>query len=141
MGYFGGRMTEVSKEAVGNAALIAKQQELQAQLKKIQDVLGTSKKARETKDALKLNKNGGLYFKDSALRAVSQKDGKEYCPSFNLNFEQARALFNNQEVIEKVRAFVNDDDNRKQSMLMYQQKIINESSDTEVEEDSEEAAS
>jgi len=67
-------------------------------------------KKREVKRVITVNKNGGLFFKDPEFKAWSAKKSKEYIAGINMDMKIARQLFNNPELLEEIREFINQDD-------------------------------
>lgn len=68
------------------------------------------RKQREVKRVITVNKNGGLYVKDPTFKAWSDKKNKEYVAGLNMDMKVARELFNNEELLQEIRNFINQDD-------------------------------
>jgi len=71
--------------------------------------LSVRKKA-EVKRTISVNKNGGLYVKDPTFKAWSKTKNKEYTAGLNIDMNVARALFNNPELLEEIKTFINKSD-------------------------------
>ena len=77
----------------------------------------TVAKKREVKRTITVNKNGGLFFKDPNFKAWSHKKQKEYVAGINMDMSIARELFNNEELLQEIRDFVNQSDERLEALL------------------------
>lgn len=82
--------------------------ELQKQLmtlaKSFPDLAKTAKKTPRAQ-VIKKNKHGGLYVTDPSFKTLS-KAGKEYTAGINLDWDVAKSLFTNDELIGKIKNFI-----------------------------------
>jgi len=84
----------------------ARTAELKKQLDAIQGVF--PELAKRTNLEIKIGEKGYLYITDPSFKAVS-KAGKNYVAGLNMNVDVAKTLFNNDEILGKIRSFLATD--------------------------------
>lgn len=81
--------------------------QLEQKLKVLEAQLATQQNAINGGLIVKKNNKGGLFIRHTSFKEWSTKHDKEYVAGINMNFNTAKALFNNPELLEQIKDLLN----------------------------------